>query len=228
MMKRFIALLLGIALVFGTVSVPAMAAGAFVDVPANAWYNASVSYAIGERLFFGVDQTHFAPNSQMTRAMLVAVLWRHAGRPIEKGNVEFLDVPEGAWYADAVSWASANSIVHGNVAPSETADGNDIYYGEFYPNRAITRQELAAVLARYARYIGLPVSGNGTAALSQFPDARNIADWALQDMQWCVENGYISGSRTSNGTYLYARYPATRAQVATVLMRFCLSLDKII
>lgn len=227
-MKRFIALLLGIALVFGTVSVPAMAAGAFVDVPANAWYVDSVSYAIGERLFFGVDQTHFAPNSQMTRAMLVTVLWRHAGCPIEKGNVEFYDVPEGAWYADAVSWASANRIVYGNVSPGETAEGNNIYYGEFYPNRAITRQELATVLARYARYIGLLVPDDETAALSQFPDARNIADWALQDMQWCVENGYIRGIRTSNGTYLYARYPTTRAQVAAVLMRFCLSLDRII
>lgn len=227
-MKRFIALLLGAMLVFGTLSVPAMADNSFVDVPAYAWYTESVGYVMDYKLFVGMDEFHFAPNAQMTRAMVVAVLWRHAGCPIKEDNVDFYDVPEGAWYADAVSWACANFIVYGNVEPAETAEGNDTYYGDFYPNRAITREELAAILARYARYIGLPMPENEPTALSQFPDARNVSDWAVWDMQWCVENGYISGSRTDTGTYLYPRYTATRAQVASVLMRFCQSLDRII
>lgn len=224
-MKRFAALLLSITLLCGVLLVPAAAVEepAFSDVPENAWYADSVAYAVENGLFFGVGEGRFAPQAQMTRAMVVAVLWRHAGRPADKSNVIFGDVPKDAWYADAVQWAQKNEIIYGNVMPSETADGNDFYYGWFDPERAITREELATVLYRYARYAG--ASTEERTSLDAYPDGNRVSEWAAKAVQWCVARGYLCGSKTADGIYLLPRESATRAQVAAMLMRLFQSME---
>ena len=178
----------------------------FKDVDTARWYHLAVDFALTEGLFAGTSDNTFEPNSPMTRAMMVAVLWRAAGYPEAKSASGFTDVPAASYYAKAVDWAKENSIVAGTTDTT------------FSPNEHITREQMAAILYRYARFCGKDIS-NG-ADLSQFPDADKASNYAKDALSWSVENGIISGTLENGKTYLDPKGDATRAQVAAVLMRY--------
>ncbi len=173
----------------------------FDDVPANAWYKSAVDYAVANKLMNGVGSGKFDPDGSMTRAMLVTVLWRYAGSPKEGTNT-FTDVPNGQWYTDAVAWAAHNGVVSG------------IGNGKFDPSGNVTREQMAAILYRYAGSIGINTAKRGT--LSSFPDVGSVSDWSKDALSWAVAEGIITGS----DAHLLPRGNATRAQVSAILMRF--------
>ncbi len=165
------------------------------------WANDSIGFVTSRDLFNGVSETEFAPNAQMTRAMLVTVLHRLEDNP-ESAASNFEDVPDGTWYTDAVAWAAANSIVNGKSANS------------FAPNDSITREQLAAILYRYAKNLGMDTSVSGS--LTRFSDANTISSYATEAVTWVVGAGIING-KTS--TTIDPQGDATRAEVSTMLMR---------
>ena len=177
--------------------------GKFVDVDSKQWYHPYVDYAVTHGLFGGTSANTFEPESAMTRAMLVTVLWRYEGQPKGYQNT-FVDVnaKSGSWYIDAVAWAAANKIVGGV--------GN----GKFDPEGKITREQMATILFRYAKWKGIDTSKRGD--LSVFPDGSKVESWAKEAMQWTVAEKIIGGSDGK----LLPQGSATRAQVATILMRF--------
>lgn len=182
---------------------------AFADVEQGSWYEEAVAYAAENHLFSGVSETEFAPNSSMTRAMLVTVLYRLENSD-EKGRAHrYTDVSDGEWYADAVSWAAESGIVNG---VSET---------EFAPNDSITREQLAAVLYRYAERKGYETEE--ASALLQFADFDEISPYALDAMKWAYAKEMLKGV---SETHISPKTTATRAQVAAILMRFCEKLAK--
>ena len=184
---------------------PSSPAGKFLDVDRNAWYHGAVEFAAGRGLFNGTGEFSFSPESTMTRAMLVTVLWRSAGEP-KQGQNSFRDVPDGTWYTDAVAWAAANGIVNG------------VGDGRFSPDGTLTREQLAAILMRYSRSIGRATGARGN--LSAFPDGNRVSAWAGDALAWAVGEGLVNGSRVNGKDYLRPQGSATRAQVATILMRF--------
>ena len=175
----------------------------FVDVNTKEWYHPYVDYAVEHGLFGGTSENTFEPETAMTRAMLVTVLWRYEGKPMGYENT-FVDVnaKSGSWYIDAVAWAAANNIVGGV--------GN----GKFDPEGEITREQMATILFRYANWKGIDTSKRGD--LNAFPDGGKVAGWAKEAMQWTVAEKIIGGSDGK----LLPQGSATRAQVATILMRF--------
>ena len=177
--------------------------GKFIDINAKAWYHLYVDYAVTNGLFGGTSANMFEPETAMTRAMLVTVLWRYEGQPKVDQNT-FADVNEkdGSWYIDAVAWAAANGVVNGV--------GNN----RFDPNGKITREQMAALLFRYAQKKGIDTSKRGD--LSNFPDANKISAYAKEAVSWAVGEGIINGSDGK----LLPQGNATRAQVATILMRY--------
>lgn len=177
----------------------------FTDVAGpNDWTHKGIGFAIRNGLFSGMSATTFEPETAMTRAMLVTVLWRYAGKPLE-GQNSFTDVPSGQWYTDAVTWAAHNGIVAG------------VGDGRFDPEGKITREQMAAILYRYAAKVGIDTSGRDDL---RFPDAGKVSGYAASALQWAVSEGLVSGSRENGVTYLHPQGNATRAQVASILMRF--------
>ncbi len=173
----------------------------FTDVRQGAWYYPSVFYAYFNGVMNGVSSTRFAPTQPMSRAMLVQVLYNLSGSPSEDAG--FADVAEGSWYYDAVCWAAANGIVNGK-SPTR-----------FAPNDPVTRQQAVTILQRYAAGFG-PAEGSED-ALSGFEDESAVSAYARPAMCWAVETGLIAGTTP---TTLSPNSPMTRAQIATVLMRF--------
>ena len=178
----------------------------FTDMPKPwEWSHAGIDYAIENGLMNGVSTTKFEPDESMTRAMLVTVLWRYAGEPNEGVN-NFTDVPNGTWYTKAVAWAAHNGVVNGV--------GN----GRFDPDGEITREQMAVILFRYCGSIGIDTSAR--ADLSAFPDAPKVSGYAVEALSWAVKTGLITGSAEGGKVYLEPQGNATRAQGATILMRF--------
>ena len=176
----------------------------FPDVAEGDWFYDAVVYAYENGLMDGVGDNLFAPNSETTRAQLVTILYRLAGQPEPGGNSGFSDVETGTWYTDAVAWAAENGIVNG---VSDT---------EFAPGDAITREQLAVILYRYAAYQGYDVSQR--ADLSGFADADTISDYAQAALSWAHAEGLVLGFEDDS---LRPQGNASRAQIAAVLMRFC-------
>ena len=176
----------------------------FPDVTEGDWFYDAVRYAYETGLMDGVGDSLFAPNSDTTRAQLVTILYRLEGEPEVSGTSGFTDVEAGTWYTDAVAWAAANGIVNG---VSET---------EFAPGKNITREQLATILFRYAEAKGYDVSAR--ADLSAYPDADQIQSYAAESVAWAVAEGLIQGFEDNT---LRPAGNATRAQIATILMRFC-------
>lgn len=174
----------------------------FDDVPQNIWFASGVQFAAEQGLFTGVSANEFAPYDPMTRAMLVTVLHRLDGADAS-GTNSFTDVLNGKWYTNAIAWASANGIVEG-------LSGN-----RFAPNAPITREQLAAILFRYAKACGYDVSAR--AELTAYADAAQVSTWASDAMRWAVAAGLISGR---SGAQLAPKGEATRAEVAVILMNF--------
>ena len=175
----------------------------FVDVAEGDWFYDAVVYAYQNELMDGVGGNRFAPNSETTRAQLVTILYRLEGEPAVSGDLPFTDVEAGIWYTDAILWAAQNNIVNG-VSDTEFAPGDDL-----------TRQQLVTILYRYAEAKGYDVSAS--ADLSGYPDADQVQDYAQPAMAWAVAEGIVEGM---DGT-LNPAGNATRAQIATILMRFC-------
>lgn len=178
----------------------------YSDVPGETyWAHQGIDFVIRNGLFNGMSARSFMPDIQMTRAMLVTVLWRSAGMPMCESN-PFSDVPENGWYTDAVRWASACNIVNGTGA------------GRFDPNGNVTREQMAAILYRYAIYSGKDTQQR--ASLSEFADECRVSSWASNAMCWSVAQGIISGMESHGTRVLLPQENATRAQVATILMRY--------
>ena len=175
----------------------------FPDVTEGDWFYDAVRYAYETGLMDGVGDNLFAPNSQTTRAQLVTILHRLAGQPAVSGDLIFTDVEAGTWYADAVAWAAENGIVNGTTDTT------------FAPGEDITREQLVTVLYRYAESKGYDVSAS--ADLSGYPDAGQVQDYAQPAMAWAVAEGIVEGVDGN----LNPTGDATRAQIATILMRFC-------
>lgn len=180
----------------------------YQDVQQGDWYYSAVSFAYYNGLMNGVADTLFDPNGTMTRAMLVTVLWRLDGGSAD-GTAPYTDVPEGTWYTDGVIWATENGIVNGV--------GN----GKFDPNGTVTREQIATILYRYAAYRGVDVSDR--ASLDLFTDAGAVSDYARAPMQWAVQTKLISGRLDHKQLYLAPQSGGTRAEVATILMRFLIN-----
>ena len=175
----------------------------FADVSDSAWYAEAVQYVYESGMMNGTSATLFTPDAATNRAMLVTILYRLEGEPAAQGS-GFADVAAGSYYADAVAWAAENGIVNG---VSETS---------FAPDDSITREQLAAILYRYASYKDYDVTASGS--LSAYTDAAQVSGYAAAAMQWANGEGLITGV---TGTALDPQGSATRAQVATILMRFC-------
>ena len=186
--------------------VTAIARFPFADVPAGSWYYGAAAYAYNNGLFAGTTATTFAPDMTMTRAMLVSVLWRLAGEPAPKGANTFDDVPDGAWYTDAVTWAAENGVVAG------------IGNGRFDPSGAVTREQTAEILYNYAHSKGYDVSAR--ADLTAFPDAASVSGWAEEALSWANAAGLINGTVRDGQTILDPQGSASRAQVAMILMNY--------
>ena len=180
----------------------------YQDVQQGDWYYSAVSFAYYNGLMNGVADMLFDPNGTMTRAMLVTVLRRLDGGSAD-GTSPYTDVPEGTWYTDGVIWATENGIVNGV--------GN----GKFDPNGTVTREQIATILYRYAAYRGVDVSDR--ASLDLFTDAGAVSDYARAPMQWAVQTKLISGRLDHKQLYLAPQSGGTRAEVATILMRFLIN-----
>ena len=176
----------------------------FSDVPADAWYAPGVEYAAANKLMNGVGHGRFAPESPLTRAQIVTILYRLAGSP-DQGNKSshFRDISDGQWYTDAVIWAADQGVVYGYRD------------GRFHPDRDISRQELVTILYRYS-----DAKPGKASALRRFPDKDEVSDYALDAMRWAVGAGLINGIKTEKGDYLSPGSGTTRAQFAMILQRW--------
>lgn len=178
----------------------------FTDVSKENWFYDAVQYVCGKGMMNGMGDGTFAPYTTTSRAMIVTILYRLEGQP-QAAAGSFTDVAADQWYADAVSWASANQIVTGY---------GEHRAGQFGPEDPITRQQMAAILMRYAKYKGYDISAKGQ--LSSFADQADIESYAVEAMQWANGAGLITGVTE---TTLVPTGNANRAQAATILMRFC-------
>ena len=175
----------------------------FTDVNDSNWFAGAVKYVVSHNLFNGTgDGTTFSPNMAMSRAMLVTVLYRYEGEPASSGENVFSDVPNASWYTNAVVWASENGIVTGSN-------------GKFMPNDPVSREQIATILFRYTQKQGKDTSNR--ADLTVFPDGDLVSGWAKDAMQWAVAEKLISGNTKGE---LMPKGNASRAEVATILMRF--------
>ena len=177
----------------------------FTDVKAGSWFKDAVDYAVYNGLMNGKTATTFAPNEATTRAQLVTVLWRLEGEPVVDVEVPFTDLKQD-WYKDAVAWAYANGIVNGLTKT------------EFGPNVDVTREQIAAILYRYAEFKEYDVTASKDL---DFTDANRVRDYAVAPMKWAYAEELITGSNEGGKLLLSPRSNATRAQIATILMRFC-------
>ncbi|MEA4822826.1 MAG: S-layer homology domain-containing protein [Clostridiaceae bacterium] len=174
----------------------------FKDVLPRDWYYDSVQFVVQKGLFTGTGSVMFSPNTSMTRAMLVTVLWRLDGQSASGSN-GFTDVKEGTWYADAVAWASLNGIVNG------------VGGGKFNPDGLVTREQITAILCRYANYRNINTKATGN--LDAFKDSAKISQYAADALRWAVGWDLIKGK---TGSLLDPAGTASRAEVAAILQRF--------
>ena len=175
----------------------------FYDVPGSHWGAEAIDFVTSRELFGGTSAVTFEPERSMNRGMLVTVLYRLENEPNVWGGGSYTDVPEGMYYSSAVAWADGNGIVTGYADAA------------FAPGRDITREEMAVVLYRYARYKGLDVTASTD--LGRYTDADSISAYAQEAMAWANTHGLITADTTGA---LTPRGYATRAQVATILQRF--------
>lgn len=181
--------------------------GHFADLDADAWYHESVDYAVEKELMEGVGGDLFAPAVCTSRAMVATILYRMEGCPERSGGSPFTDVSGDSWYTDAVVWAAENHIVEGYGS------------GRFGPEDPVTREQMAAMLQRYARFKGCDVAVQ--AELSGFADSDSISGFARESMSWAVAVGLIEGYAGENAPILDPRGDALRCQIAALIMRLC-------
>lgn len=182
----------------------------FADVDTAKWYHLSIDYVLTHKMMNGVSSRAFAPNANLTRGMLVQILYNLEGKP--KGTAAyFSDVQADAWYAEAVGWAAANKVVTGY------ADGT------FRPNAAVTREQAAAILYRYAQSKGIDVSVGENTNILSYVDVQQASEYAIPALQWAVGAGVLNGK---NGGRLAPTGTATRAEIAAIMQRWCENIIK--
>lgn len=182
----------------------------FTDVDTAKWYHLSVDYVLTHKMMNGVSSRAFAPNANLTRGMLVQILYNMEGKP--KGTAaNFSDVQADAWYAEAVGWAATNKVVTGY------ADGT------FRPNAAVTREQAAAILYRYAQSKGIDVSVGENTNILSYVDVQQASEYAIPALQWAVGAGVLNGK---NGSRLAPTGTATRAEIAAIMQRWCENIIK--
>ena len=178
---------------------------AFSDVAADDWFFESVNYAKENGLMSGVSSTEFAPEESVTRAMLVVVLHRLEGTPPPAKSSEFADVAAGQWYTDGIAWAAEQGIVNG------------VEDDKFAPDAKITREQIAAIMHRYAVYKGYDVSVGESTNILSYDDVDKVSEYAIAPVQWAVGSGLVKGKTAST---LNPEDNATRAEIAVILHRF--------
>ena len=177
----------------------------FNDVSANDWFASAADYVTANAMLNGTADNTFSPKANTTRGMVVTVLYRLENQP-STSAASFTDVASGAYYANAVAWANANGIVSGYGS------------GKFGPNDKVTREQLAAILYRYAQYKKYDVSVGEDTNILSYDDAQSISSYAIPAIQWACGAGVVTGK---SGSKLDSKGNATRAEVAAMLMRFC-------
>lgn len=176
----------------------------FGDIDPSHWYHDGIHFCVEKGLMNGVGNGCFAPGGTTRRAMIVTILWRMEGKPSPRGSVSFADVVPESWYAEAVSWAAGEKIVEG--------------YGDtFGPDDAITREQFATILYRYAQRKGCDTGIGKQTDISGYTDAGSVSSWAKDAMQWACGAGLMQG----DGVSLTPLADATRAQAAALFQRFC-------
>ena len=179
----------------------------FTDLDDDAWYTEAVDYVLETGLMNGVGGERFDPNGATTRAQLVTMLWRLEGKPMVNDPMQFEDAASDVWYSEAVRWAASEQIVTGSN-------------GSFAPNAPITREQLAAILWRYAKYKEIDVSVGENTNILSYNDAFEVSGYAYPALQWACGAGILNGT---NG-WLMPQGHATRVQTAAMLYRF--SIDR--
>lgn len=182
----------------------------FTDVDTAKWYHLSVDYVLTHKMMNGVSSRAFAPNANLTRGMLVQILYNLEGKPTGTA-ANFSDVQADAWYAEAVGWAASNKVVTGY------ADGT------FRPNAAVTREQAAAILYRYAQSKGIDVSVGENTNILSYVDVQQASEYAIPALQWAVGAGVLNGK---NGGRLAPTGTATRAEIAAIMQRWCENIIK--
>lgn len=185
-------------------AITAVSATGFADVKESDWFYNDVEYVRENNLMSGISDSEFAPSGKTTRGMIVSVLWRLDGSPAAAGK-DFDDVSKSDWYYDAVAWASSNGIVSG-------------YGTTFGPDDNATREQLAAIVYRYASYKKYDVSKE--AELDKYTDAGEISEYAVKNLKWANASGLITGT---SATEISPKAEVQRAQLAAILKRFCLN-----
>ena len=178
----------------------------FGDLDSGAWYHDGVHYCLEKGLMQGFSDGLFRPDGETTRAQLAMILWRLEGSPAVETAPEFDDVDPDAWYIGAVRWASAEGVVRG------------FGDGRFAPDEAVTREQMAAILCRCAARLGHDVSADGD--LSGFADAASVSAYAVPALEWARATGLVEGIEQDGALRLAPGDPTTRAQMATLLLRF--------
>ena len=212
MKKRIISFILTAVMLLGMVIIPAAAASTpFKDVKEGKWYTEPIKYVYDNKLMNGMTDTTFEPDTPMNRAMLVTVLYRSEGEPATTGKTPFTDLKAG-WYKKSVAWAYENKVVNGTTDTT------------FSPTTPITREQIATIFYRFAQFKGRDISAR--ANLNTFPDGSKVAKYAKEAMTWAVGEGLITGTKAGSQTLLDPKGNATRAQVATILMRYLTATPK--
>ena len=178
----------------------------FTDIKNDVWYTEALEYMYSNRYISGTTKTTFSPNMNLSRGMLVTILWNMEGRPNVSGTNKFSDVTNvNAWYYKAIIWASQNRVVNGYKD------------GTFMPNKDITREETAAILMNYSKYKG-KYNTTKLADLGKYGDNNLVSPWAKTAMQWAVGNRVVNG--INNGTLLSPNTTATRAEAITMIKNY--------
>jgi len=206
-MKRTVAIMLAILMIFGMFAVSAVA---FSDVHQDRWYAPGANFVAERGIMDGVGGNQFAPNANLSRAMLATILHRMHGRPAPQQANLFVDVADNTWYTDAIRWAREQGIVQG-TSPTT-----------FAPHNNVTRQELVTMFHRYVDHVGGDTNVTPNFNLNHFTDRDQIASWANEPVRWAVHHRIMMGD---TDTTLNPRGHTARAQAATLIMRIVNFLD---
>ena len=186
----------------------------FTDAKTTDWYHDGVHFCLENGLMVGYGNNIFQPDAGTTRAMIAVMLWRLNGSPVVNYAMNFDDVKADAWYTEAIRWAASEGVAAGY--------GN----GKFGPDDTMTREQMVTILWRYAQYKGYDVSVGEDTNILSYDDATTVAQYAIPAMQWACGSGMVAGKTQGSGMILDPKGSTTRAQMATMMMRFCAEIVK--
>ena len=189
---------------------------AYTDTKPTEWYHDGIHFVLESGFMSGYGNKLFGPNDSTTRAMAATIIWNMAGKPKAEGKLSFTDVENGKWFTDAIRWAAAAGVITGYT---DGITGDLI----FRPNDNVTREQLAAMMYRYAQYKKVDVSVGEETNILSYDDAFSVGSWAVPALQWSVGSGLMGGRTAST---LDPKANATRAEVATVIWRFATKVAK--